>query len=772
MKYLLLIIISFLLIALPAKAKVVKVIITSQERLEISPDHSHVGAYEIIKGIIYLEVDPNDPANEQIVDLKLAPLNSNGMVEFSTEFELHKPVNAQRGNHRLMYFVNNRGSKMGHRAFNVYTEMNWLYSKGWSYLWCGWVPDVPEHDHRLNIKVPIATKNGKTITGKTYSEIISFYNEVVPSLPIVWGNSIAYEPISLENSHAVLTKRQYRHSEPISIPNDGWKFAREEEGKVIPDPEYLYIKEGYTPGWLYDLVYVAKNPKVTGLGMAAIRDVVSYFKYEQVDEFGNIIPMANIIEYTYAWGHSQSARLLNHFVYENFNGDEKERLVFDGIMSNCPGGGKGEFNRRFAQFTRHGSHHEDHLYYVDVFPFTTVEQFDPITGKHGDAFAKARKSGFLPKFFYINSSTDYWTRGASLLHTDVEGKQDIEIDPNARIYLTSSLSHQDDDRTSFSTRALLTALDEWVTFGTEPPKSLIPKISDGTLVSLENYNKVLWSVPEFITTESYYAPERLDFGKNWETERIASNFPPKSGQPYVTLIPQVDEYGHEIAGIRLPFVEVPLQTFVGWSARNPDYSHTIRRNAGQIIPLAKTKEERTRNGDPRLSILERYPTKASYIMAVTKSLVSLKSKRLILDEDIPIILQEAAEQTYWPLTSDIQKVSVKEVSMNPEEFKVGEPLLLKIVFEGDTKLISKVKANFREANNFFFMLNDDGVEGDEIANDGIWSYAFQFYERQGWSPGEFHYDFYPINKNLEPIYLTGTVTNGVGNIGVASFTIK
>ena len=159
----------------------------------------------VIKGIIYLEVDPSNQANQLIVDLKLAPRNSRGYVEFSTEFELHKPVDANRGNHRLMYFVNNRGNKMGTGHFNHQAGNNWLYSQGYSYLWCGWNCDVIESKRKLNIRVPIATDNGKTITGKIYAEMISYEDTVIYTRRIVWGGSVAYPPLNMDKSDAKLT---------------------------------------------------------------------------------------------------------------------------------------------------------------------------------------------------------------------------------------------------------------------------------------------------------------------------------------------------------------------------------------------------------------------------------------------------------------------------------------------------------------------------------------------------------------------------------------
>jgi len=763
-------ILTFVVILIPVivSAEMVKVEINSREELPSAPEYSQYGPYEIIKGIIYLEVDPNSPANDLIVDLKYAPRDEYGRVQFSAEFELHKPANANRGNHRLIYFVNNRGNKMGTWHFNHQAGKNWLCNQGYSYLWCGWNCDVPESDHRFNINVPIVTDNGQTITGKIYAEMISYEDDIVYSLPIVWGGSVAYPPVNMDKSDATLTMCQYRDEESIEIPRQEWEFARWEDGQILPDSGSIYIKEGFKPGWLYDLVYTGKNPKMTGLSLAAIRDVVSFFRYENADKAGNENPLAGVIEHAFAWGHSQSGRLLNHFVHQNFNEDEKKRIVFDGIMANCPGAGKGLFNSRFAQFTRHGSHHEDNLYPIDFFPFATVEQIDPMTGEKDDAFGRARNSGFMPKMMFVNSSTDYWTRAASLLHTDIEGRQDIEIDSNVRIYAISGLAHTE-PRIGTIGRALLAALDQWVTFGIEPPASQIPKISDGTLVSLDELKKNFPAIPDIAIPESYYNPYRLDMGPRWVSEGIADNVPPKIGKRYVCLVPQVDKDGNEIAGIRLPEVEVPLATFTGWSKRNPSFSNSLRRNSGSVYPFPQTPELRKQKNDPRESITERYPTKGDYLFQVTKSLLYLKQQRFLLDEDVTRLLMEAAQKNYWAAAEEVANVTIKEISAQPTILDAGDTILISVEFEGLQKVLM-AKASFREANNMNYMLNDQGINGDKKAEDNIWSRAVQIPANV--PAGQFHFDFKCINTELDPIFEKGEKGGEIGKQGSLAFTIK
>jgi hypothetical protein len=750
-------------------ARVVKVDIASREVVSPFLEHSRSGPYEVLKGIIYLEVDPLDPANGKIADLKLAKRNDRGRVAFSSEFELHKPVEAKLGNRRLIYFVNNRGNKIGTWHFNHQADKNWLYSRGYSYLWCGWNADVIESGRRFNIDVPTAAEDGKPITGKIYAEIISFADDITYVHPIVWGGSIAYPPVNMDKSDATLTMRQYRREAPIEIPREEWEFARLEDGKIVPDPGTIYIKKGFKPGWLYDLVYVGKNPRVTGLGLAAIRDVVSFFKYEKTDEHHNSNPLYGVIDYAYAWGHSQSGRLLNHFVYQDFNGDEKKRMVFDGIMANCPGAGKGLFNSRFAQPTRHGSHHEDNLFPVDFFPFTTAEQYDPITGERGDGLAAARRSGFLAKMFFINSATDYWTRAASLLHTDVEGKRDAGIDPHVRIYAIAGRAHTD-SRIGIIGRALLTALDQWVSHGAEPPKSQIPKISDGTLVTLEAFRQKFPGIPGVQMPDSFYHPFRLDMGPRWHTAGIADQVPPKTGARYVCLIPQVDEDGNETAGIRLPEIAVPLATYTGWSMRSPSFSRSLRRNAGQIWPLAVTAKERKKSGDPRKAILERYPTKADYIYQVTKSLLNLKHQRFLLDEDVAMLLKEAAEQNYWPIDEDAGLVSIQAAAAQPQVVKRGQSSILTVRFAGKPDHIISVKAIVREAPHVNYVFNNSGQNKDETAGDNVWTSKLDIVPDA--VPGEYHLDIQALDINWNPIYLTGTIKEGKGKTPSLPITVK
>ena len=508
---------ALLLLAGLARAEVARIEIASREPFAEGHSFGQVGPYEKITGRLYVEVSPDDPANQRIVDLKLAPRNKEGKVEFWTDFFLLKPVDAKRGNRRLFFGVNNRGNKLLLGAFNNRGGNNpttladagngFLMRHGYSILWCGWNGDVLPGGHRLVMGLPVAEENGKPITGKTYTEICVDSPSVCQ--PLCPANSNVYPTVSLDNSTAQLTMRSERSKPAVEIPRDQWAFARLVNGKITPDPQHLYLKEGFRPGWLYELVYVAEGPRVTGLGLAAVRDAVSFFRHAKADREGTANPLDEMIQRAYVFGISQSGRFIHHFIHQGFNSDQRQRIVFEGAIPHVGGGGKGSFNHRFAQTTRYGSQLEENLFPCDVFPFTSTTQRDPVTGREGDSLALARKLGNLPKMFFTETSTEYWCRAASLLHTNVQGTRDAPLDPNVRIYLIAGAQHVVsgsptkgiykyprnilDHRPAL--RALLLRLDAWVSTGQKPPASAYPRIDDGTLVDVATWSKQFPPIP-------------------------------------------------------------------------------------------------------------------------------------------------------------------------------------------------------------------------------------------------------------------------------------
>lgn len=659
------------------RAEVVRMQIDRREPFADGFCFGRTGPYERIAGRLHYEVDPHHPANARVTDLKLAPRNARGNVEFWSDFYLLKPVNPARGNRRVLYDVHNRGNKLvvwtlneADRSNNPGTKSEagngFLMRQGYSILWSGWNGDVvADGTGRLLAGLPIAREGKQSITGRNYVEIRvdeKVFSRAFHGSP--WGTSAAYPSVSLDNKTSTLTMRPKRSEPAIEVPHNAWAFARWEDGRVVPDPTSVYVKAGFQPGWLYELVYTAKDPRVSGLGLAGLRDCVSFFRGAKKDRRGTANPLAGVVEHTYVFGISQSGRLIHHFLFDGFNTDEQDRMVFDGALIHVAGAGKGLFNSRFGMATVYGIYHSSNLYPADSFPFAPTMQTDPITGLQGDSLARPRERGHVPKMFFVQTSTEYWSRAASLLHTDVEGKRDLELDPNVRVYSVAGAQHLGvgpstrgicqnprnilDDRPPVL-RALLVAMDRWVSNGSVPPPSRHPRIDDGTLVDLAVFRRQFPKIPEIRLPQAYYMPLRLGPGPRWSTEAIADVVPPKVGPAYATLIPAVDGDGNEIAGIRLPDVSVPLATYTGWNLRAAPYGAegVLAGLDGSYLKFASTAEERRRSGDPRPSIRERYPTRDVYLARVADATLRLQREGFLLEEDALQILAAAAQRKLW-----------------------------------------------------------------------------------------------------------------------------
>ena len=160
------------------------------------------------------------------------------------------------------------------------------------------------------------------------------------------------------------------------------------------------------------MVCKSQDPVVVGLGLAAVRDFISFLKYgspgvRQPDPGGDWSRLQRAI----AFGSSQSGRFLRTYLYQGFNEDERNRQVFDGIWSHVGGGGRGSFNHRFAQPSRDARPFFNFFYPTDIFPFADVEQTDPETGRTDGLLTRARKSNTIPRIFNTNSSVPVPTAG-------------------------------------------------------------------------------------------------------------------------------------------------------------------------------------------------------------------------------------------------------------------------------------------------------------------------------------------------------------------------
>jgi alpha/beta hydrolase family protein len=641
-----------------AQGRVSRIQITSRTDFAGGKQFGAAGTYEQLVGKVFFEVDPNDPHNRIIVDLDKAPRNENGLVEFSSDLCILKPRDSSRGNGAALLEVPNRGGRALVRFFNhargradsVEGEAGdgFLMTHGFTLVWVGWQFDVPSRDGLLRLFAPIATENGKVITGLVRSDFV--FSERVLDASLGHRGQNAQAAADPDSNESQLTVRDSVLGTRKPIPRSSWQFARVVNGQPIPDPTYIYLSGGFEPGKIYEVVYRAKNPTVVGLGLAAIRDTVSYLKYASD-------PTLNVSR-AYGFGISQSGRFLRHFLYQGFNADEKNRKVFDGVDAHVAGAGRGSFNHRFAEPSRDASEFSTFFFPTDIFPFTDVQETDPETGEK-DGLLAHLDSRFLPRIFYTFSSYEYWGRAASLIHTTADGKADAPMMENVRIYFfaggqhgpaafppqkTSTRQAASPNDYTWSMRALLLALDHWVKDGAAPPASRYPHLSDGTLVRPQAVK--FPNIPGVEFSRSIHEAYRVDYGPQFKLG-IVSLEPPRVGKAFTMCVPQVDSDGIDLGGIRMPEVAVPLATYTGWNLREPKTGapNELVDFAGSYILFPRTAAERKKSGDPRPSIEERYRGREDYLSRVKDAALKLVREGYLVGDDVAVLVERASR--YW-----------------------------------------------------------------------------------------------------------------------------
>jgi hypothetical protein len=650
-----------------ADAEVVRVEVRDRQDVLDGRSLGEAGAYEKLQGEIHFAFDPTNRFNARIVDLEKAPRNRDGRVEARANFMVLRPRNASPSSGVGLVEVSNRGGKASLGYFNRATRSldpiaeeeygdALLLRQGLTVIWVGWQFDVPRREGLLRLHVPTVKNGRKTIEGLVRSDWV--VDETVTTLALGHRDHVPYPLLETRHRDHVLTVRSGRLEPRHVVPRDQWRFAREENGDVVPDTEHIYMTSGFQAGKIYELVYRAKDPSVVGLGPAAIRDVISYAKYDEESLFP--------VDKGVAWGVSQTGRFLRYFLYKGFNTDEKGRKAYDGLLIHTAGAGRGSFNHRFGQPSRDAHHYSAFFYPTDIFPFTSWAQRDPETGRTDGLFAHTFDPSHLPKVFYSNSGYEYWGRAASLIHTTVDSSADVPPFPNERIYHLGSGQHYvgrfppaPEDRLEGSgayrgnpldflvtLRSLLVSLVEWVEDGVEPPPSAYPTIRAGTLVPIEGVR--FPRIPGVGFPEVIHEAYRADYGPRWD-EGIVDTQPPRLGKPFRPLVSQVDELGNEMGGARGLEVLAPLGTYAPWNLRTgrPGGEHELSNFIGTYIPLPRTEEERRRTEDPRPSIESLYPTRQDYLGAAALAAADLVEKRLLLPEDVLRVLKRAEANWDW-----------------------------------------------------------------------------------------------------------------------------
>ena len=625
------------------------------------------GRYEILRGVAHFEVDPQHVRNEIIVDLDLAPRNARGRVTFEADVFMLAPADLSKANRAVFYDVNNRGGKVALRGINSAKPVNlpekkadagngFLLRQGYTIVWCGWIGELLPGNDKLLLRPPVAEVGGKPIRGLVRQEMVT--NEPVDSMPLSRrAGHGSYPPTPKGERTAQLSWRLRETDDRVPIPRDQWRLVSSplrsvDRGVSGTLPEIrLHLSGGFQPGWIYELIYEAEGPIVQGLGFAATRDLISFLRYDNTAENPFRSDDNPAFEYAYGFGVSQSGRFLRDFVHLGFNVDEGGRRVFDGLIPHVAGAGLGFFNFRFAQPNRHNGQHEDHLFTADRFPFTYGTSTNPFTSETNGILLRTSTEdpALLPKIMHTQSTGEYWNRAGSLVHTDPLGREDASIPDNVRVYAFGGTQHSPAgwpsergigqnllnpaDYKPFL-RALVTALDEWVRHGIEPPPSVYPRIDEGSLVTRDQSSTRFPSLPAVRYPLVIQQPHELDFGPGFRNGLLKVT-PPRKIDDYTVLVPKCDRDGNEIGTLRPPEVAVPLATYTGWNLRHRDRGaeNMLASLAGSFFPFPKTREDRVASGDPRASVEERYESFSAYREAFSKECERLVNRRYLLRED-------------------------------------------------------------------------------------------------------------------------------------------
>lgn len=610
-----------------ARAEVTRFEVLSVERAALAgKSFGDVGTYDRIKARVTVAVDPADPRNAAIVDIGMAPRNAAGKVEAVSDVEILKPSDPKKGNGKLFYEAANRGNKLSLGVFNDASSdeqtNGYLMRQGYTLVWSGWQGDLKSTPDVLALSVPTLTG----VTGRITEEIV-FDNVTSPvAAPLAWP--------AAEQDTAKLTVRARWNDTPASPEDMSFRFV---------DPSRVEIKRpaGFDGGALYAIEYVAKDPKVLGLGFAATRDIVAYLRGDVSADNPLAQDGRSSISHAYAYGQSVSGRFLREFLYLGFNEDAGRKKVFDGMLVHIGGARFTAVNSRFGVIARAPRHPLDPGAIADRFPYSYADSTNPYTGARDSLLKSCSKSRTCPKIIQADSEYEWYHSKASLLVIDPKGKA-LKQPSNVRLFTMAGTPHiARPDGTAQANplcmmrtnplhhgplmRAMLSNLDGWVDRGAAPPPSRTLGLSDRSVIEADKAAAQLQApIPGLPYTAMHVAAADLDL-----TAR-----PPKVLGELKLYLPRLDADGMMVGGVHLPAIDAPKASYTGWNPRVAGNGPTMLCPlVGGVVPFAATREERTKNNDPRPSVEERYASPAAYVAKVDEAAKTLVRQRLMLEED-------------------------------------------------------------------------------------------------------------------------------------------
>lgn len=635
-----------------ADARLVRFVV--EQREQIAPARPGALLYQILRGHYEGELDPNAGPNRIITDLASAKRLPNGRVGYSASFAIALPVEGV-GSGFLMYDVSNRGNG------TVSADAD-----GHIRVISGWQGDIAAATGVQSLIAPIAY-------GLTGPVLQRFTNLTGPASTAIAGGIgrpvLRPEPVSPDTRKASLSRQANDAAKPVPIAPDDWAFAdcRTKPFPGTPDPHQLCVRGGFDPSQAYTLTYQGKDPKILGVGFAAVRDLNAFLRYAGADDAGNVNPLAGRVRWSIVTGTSQAGNFVRSLISLGFNAAEDGKIVFDGANPNIAA-------RHVPLNIRFG------------LPGGAANPYEP--GSEGVLWwsryadrARGRGTASLldrctatktcPRIMETFGSAELWGLRMSPNLVGTDAVRDLPLPANVRRYYFPSVTHNGSTTGGFpiegdkptpsladcklawnpnpsadTRRALLRALAAWVSEDKAPPPSRYPTLAAGDLVAATPAAMGWPDIPGGVNPAGKINlfPD-YDFGPAFnyaDLSGVTTRQPPRLRRILPSLVPRVDRDGNETAGVPSVQLLVPIGTYTGWNELRRGYGAGGGCGfIGGFIPFAKTEAERRARGDPRPSLEARYGDHAGFVAQVRTVAAEQVSAGWLLPEDAGRIVAQA-----------------------------------------------------------------------------------------------------------------------------------
>ncbi len=511
-----------LLVATPAHARVTRFVVDSTTTIT-GPGIP----YRQLRGRAFGTLDPNDSHNAIITDLQLGK-SADGLVHYETTFTLTVPTDLSQASGFLWHDVPNRGGAIT----IVAAERNFGdigLASGWQADNAGATAIPANHASGTNhwVAVPYAKNaDGSPVTGMVLARIVNRSGPASEPL-LVMGNPVPYLPATLDTTQAVLMTHTHETingniSVGTPVASGDWAFGHCDANNPFPGtpqdinpadlpttlPVHVCLRNGFDPKLLYQLVYPAQNAWLLGVGMAAFRDVDSFFRYAIVDDDGQPNPIAGKVKWAVIRGVSQSGNFTRQFIDLGFNQDEGNHIVHEGAWPIIAG-------RRVAADVRWGQPDGVlELYQLGSEGPQWWSPYNDVARNEGthSILDRCNATGTCPKVIEHFGSSEVYALKMTTSWVGTSANTDIPLPRNVRRYYIPSTTHGGGGGgfnvapTSPSvncpgnnwgtgafgpnpvseneiTNVLRVAMRNWLMTGANPPPSRFPTLTGGNLVA-------------------------------------------------------------------------------------------------------------------------------------------------------------------------------------------------------------------------------------------------------------------------------------------------